>query len=68
MDQSVTYVETFISWMGVVIPPNNVGTALTCAPYVTLAQNAVVGTFDDMLGMSLGDWSSSAGQGVGPPY
>ena len=65
-DQSVTYKETFISWMGIVVPQNFVGTALTRAPYITLAQDAVVGSFDGMIGMSLADWSAGAGAGVGP--
>lgn len=65
-DQSVTYKETFISWLGVVVPPDNVGTALTVAPYITLAQNAIVDSFDHMIGMSLSDWSAQAGPGVGP--
>lgn len=65
-DQSVKYKETFISWRGVVVPQGYVGTALTCAPYITLAKNAVVGNFENMMGMSLSDWSKQAGSGVGP--
>lgn len=64
-DQSVTYKETFISWLGVVVPQGYVGTALTCAPYVTLAEDAVVVDFENMIGMSLSDWSAKAGPGVG---
>jgi len=65
-DQSVLYEETFIGWAYVEVPPNTVGTALTCAPYVTLGKNAIVGSFDNMLGMGLAEWSSLAGPGVGP--
>jgi histidine decarboxylase len=64
-DQGVAYAKKFISWDSVVIPAHYVGTALTCAPYVTLAQNAIVGSFDAMQGMSLPDWSAQAGAGVG---
>lgn len=65
-DQSVVYEKTFIGWTYVDVTPNMVGTALTCAPYITLAKNAVVGDFDNMRGMPLQTWSDNAGGGVGP--
>lgn len=64
-DQRVLYKEIFISWAGIPIPSGWVGTALACAPYITLAQNAVVGSFGDMMGMSLAEWDQRAGAGVG---
>lgn len=56
-NQSVTYSETFISWRFDMIPPGCVGTALTCAPYITLAQNAVVDNIYDMRSLSLEKWA-----------
>lgn len=64
-DQGATYKETFISYASTIVPPNYVGTALTCAPYIVLAQNAVVGSIEYMRGITLPDWSKSAGAGIG---
>ena len=64
-DQGGTFKETFISWGYTIIPKGHAGIALACAPYVTLAKNAVVGGgFESMLGMSLSDWIDAAGEGV----
>lgn len=64
-DQGGTFRETFISWAYTMIPEGHAGIALACAPYVTLAKNAVVGgRFDSMLGMSLSEWLGAAGEGV----
>ena len=40
-DQSVLYDRTYIGYNYMIMDPGYVGTALTCAPYVTLAKNAV---------------------------
>jgi histidine decarboxylase len=66
-NQSVAYKETFISWRFAMLRPDDVATALTCAPYITLAQDAVLNNIRDMRGLSLEEWDERIGPGVGEP-
>ena len=59
-DQSVLYERTYMAYAYVIMKPGFVGTALTVAPYITLARDAVpAGDFDGLYTMSLRDWQSA---------
>jgi histidine decarboxylase len=61
-DQSVLYDATFISYAYCIMKPGQVGTALTVAPYVTLAQGAVPPTgFASLNDMTLTQWQEALG-------
>jgi len=61
-DQSVIYDRTYISYASTMIPPGHVGTALTVAPYVVLAKNAVPNLdFSKLFGMTLSEWEKAVG-------
>jgi len=56
-DQNVRYKESFISWAYTMIEDGYVGTALTCVPYIILAQNAVASQgFEAMKKMGISEW------------
>jgi histidine decarboxylase len=62
-DQDVRYKEIFVGFKTQWIPSGYVGCALTCAPYVVLAKNAVPATPSELLDMSLSQWDERYGQG-----
>lgn len=57
-DSGVKYKEIFVGYAAEWIPEGYVGCALTCAPYVVLAKNAVPkgGPASAMLSMKISDW------------
>ena len=55
-DQEVRYKEIFVGFKTQWIPAGYVGCALTCAPYVVLAKNAVPDPASALLDMSLSEW------------
>jgi histidine decarboxylase len=55
-DQDVQYKEIFVGFKTQWIPAGYVGCALTCAPYVVLAKNAVPTPASRLLDMSLSEW------------
>ena len=62
-DQSVLYDRTYMSFAYVIMEPGQIGTALTCAPYVTLAQNAVPQEgFGELNKLTLSEWEKTIGQ------
>ncbi|WP_269582585.1 histidine decarboxylase, pyruvoyl type [Roseibium sp. Sym1] len=61
-DQSVLYDRTFMSYAYVIMKPGFVGTALTVAPYITLAQRAVPASgFNTLYDLTLSDWEQTVG-------
>lgn len=59
-DQSVLYDRTYISYAHVIMPPGYIGTALTVAPYVVLARNAVPNNeFSKLNDMNITQWEHS---------
>ena len=61
-DQSVIYDRTYISYACVIMKPGCIGTALTVAPYIVLAKNAVPNnTFSVLSDMNLSQWEQSMG-------
>ena len=61
-DQSVVYDRTYIGFAYVMMKPGQVGTALTVAPYVTLARKAVpMGNFEMLRKVSLKEWEKAVG-------
>jgi len=62
-DQNVLYREMFIGYKTEWIPDGYVGCALTCAPYVVLARNAVPqgGPAAQMLQMTVAQWEKALG-------
>lgn len=64
-DQNVVYDRTYIGAAYRIMQPGEVGTALTCAPYVVLARNAVpVDGFGALGTMSLSEWEAAVGRGL----
>jgi histidine decarboxylase len=59
-DQDVRYREIFIGFKTEWVPEGRVGCALTCAPYVVLARNAVPRRAADLLDMPLSEWEEHA--------
>lgn len=57
-DQSVWYKEIFVGYKFAWVEDGHVGTALTCAPYVTLAKNAIPAYCipSDLMDMSIDKW------------
>jgi len=61
-DQSVIYDRTYISYAHVIMCPGHIGTALTVAPYIVLAKNAVPdGGFEKLNKMNLAEWEMAVG-------
>jgi len=59
-NQSVIYDRTYMAYAYVMMKPGQAGTALTVAPYVTLAKRALPGgDFDVLEKMSLKEWEKS---------
>ena len=69
-DQNVLYKEIFVGYKSVEVDAGTVGCALTCAPYVILAGDAVPPqrTADVLLDMTLSDWEKSLNLPPLPPY
>ena len=56
-DTSISFEKTYVSFAYVIMKPGEIGTSLTCAPYVTLAKDAIPnGGFSDLNKMTLDDW------------
>ncbi len=62
-DSGVKYKEIFVGYTTEWIPEGYVGCALTCAPYVVLAKNAVPegAPASEMLSMTVSDWEKAKG-------
>ena len=61
-DQSVLYDRTYISFAYTIMQPGEVGTALTVAPYITLARDAIPGgDFGSLNTMTLSEWVKAMG-------
>lgn len=60
-DQKVKFREIFIGFKSQRIPDGYVGSALSCAPYLVLARNAVPDPPTALLGMSLAEWDANHG-------
>ncbi len=63
VDQDIKYKETFIGYKLVKFGDNQVGCALACAPYVTLARNAITAGKNpsDLTDMTISEWEQSLG-------
>lgn len=60
MDQGVSYKEIFVGYKYEFVPENYVGCALTCAPYVLLARDAIPPQgVDAMLNMTITQWEDA---------
>jgi histidine decarboxylase len=58
-DQSVLYDRIFVGYNYLIMDKGNVGTALTCAPYITLAKNAIPDEgFEKLNSITLSEWKS----------
>lgn len=68
-DQEVLYTEIFVGYKYQFVPANYEGCALTCAPYVLLAQNAIPpGALpSSLLNMTISQWEASLGLPPLPP-
>jgi histidine decarboxylase len=61
-DQSVIYDRSYISYAYVIMEPGQIGTALTVAPYIVLAQDAVPEKgFEELNKMTLKEWEKAVG-------
>jgi histidine decarboxylase len=61
-NQRAVYDRTYIAYAYVMMQPGQVGTALTVAPYVTLARKAIpAGGFDLLRSMTLREWENALG-------
>jgi histidine decarboxylase len=60
-DQDVKYKEIFIGFKETWVPEGTIGCALTCAPYLVLAKNAVPTPASLLLDMSLSQWRQEFG-------
>jgi histidine decarboxylase len=69
-DQNVLYKEIFVGFKKVVVDENTVGCALTCAPYVTLAQDAIPQGMQpsDLRSLTITQWESALNLPPLPPY
>ena len=69
-DQNVLYSEIFVAYKWIEVDSNTVGCALTCAPYVTLARNAIPAGQDAsvLVDMSISQWEASLKLPPLPPY
>jgi histidine decarboxylase len=57
-DQDVKYKEIFIGYKQAWVSEGHIGCALTCAPYLVLARNAVPDPASALLTMSLSEWEA----------
>ena len=56
-DSHVLFERTYIGFAYVIMKPGEIGNALTCAPYVTLARDAVpTGGFPSLNNITLSEW------------
>jgi histidine decarboxylase len=60
-DQNIEYKEIFVGFKMQWIPEGYIGCALTCAPYLVLAKNAVPQRPSDLLDTSLSQWVQTYG-------
>lgn len=61
-NQSVLYDRTYISFAYTIMKPGHIGTALTVAPYVTLARDAIPsGGFNSLNQITLSQWIKEMG-------
>ena len=63
-NQSVPFKEIFMTWRKLYINKDEYGTALTCAPYITLAKNVYPNGVSDpkaLIDISLQDWETTVG-------
>ena len=62
-DQSVEYERIYVGYKYAFVQPNQVGCALTCAPYVYLAQNAIPQGMKpaELQGLTLSQWEQKLG-------
>ena len=60
-DNKVKYKQIFVGYRTTWVPEGHVGCALTCAPYVVLAKNAIPkgGPASKMLNMTLSEWEKT---------
>ena len=68
-DQNVLYKEIFVGYKYLYVPQGYVGCALTCAPYVSLAQNSIPPGYvpSDILNMTISQWEKLLGLPPLPP-
>ncbi|NJP09451.1 MAG: histidine decarboxylase [Leptolyngbyaceae cyanobacterium RU_5_1] len=69
-DQDVLYQEIYVGYKYQFTPANYVGCALTCAPYVLLARNAIPagGPASRLLSMTISQWEKSLNLSPLPPH
>nr|YP_009306318.1 hypothetical protein [Derbesia sp. WEST4838]AOP19222.1 hypothetical protein [Derbesia sp. WEST4838] len=69
-NQGVEYERIFIGCKSLTVPSGTIGCALTCAPYVTLAKNAIPSgsKASDLMNMSISQWEEALGLRPLPPY
>lgn len=69
-DQGVLYKEIFVGHKSIDIEDGTVGCALTCAPYVTLAKNAIPAgkPASALLDMTISGWERALNLAPLPPY
>lgn len=62
-DQSVEYERIYVGYKYTFVKPNQVGCALTCAPYVYLAQDAIPAGMkaSDLQKLTLSEWEKKLG-------
>ena len=59
-NQSVAFKEIFVSYRYLRVNQDHYGTVFTCAPYITLAENAYPsGGGSELASMSLDEWKES---------
>jgi histidine decarboxylase len=68
-DQNVLYKEIFVGCKYLYIPDGYVGCSLTCAPYVSLARDAIPANYipSGLLGMKISQWEKLLGLPPLPP-
>ena len=62
VNQSVPFHEIFITWRKLQVLPGEYGTALTCAPYITLAENVYPDGHEHpqaLIDMSIEEWEKA---------
>ena len=69
-NQGMAYERIFIGSKSLIVPSGTIGCALTCAPYITLAKNAIsIGAKpSDLMNMSISQWEEALGLQPLPPY
>jgi hypothetical protein len=68
-DQNVLYKEIFVGCKYLYVPDGYVGCSLTCAPYVSLARDAIPANYipSGLLGMKISQWEKLLGLPPLPP-